>query len=92
MNTYYNPQNMGTHLNQHEVAMFTCYFSKHGRGSEKNTSNEQNVSSYLLNHNNKRLFHFFNGLVLVCKIYPTALIVLIAKGLDERWKHNKLNY
>ena len=42
------------------------------------------MSSYLLNHNNKGLFHFFNGLVLVCKIYPTALIVLIAKGLDER--------
>ena len=42
------------------------------------------MSSYLLNHNNKELFHFFNGLVLVCKIYPTALIVSIAKGLGER--------
>ena len=50
---------MGTHLNQHEVVMFTCYFSKHERGCEKNTSNEQNVCSYyLLIHNNQGLFHF----------------------------------
>lgn len=77
---------MGTHLNQREVVMFTCYFSKHKRGCEKNTSNEQNVCSYyLLIHNNQGLFHFFNNVwVLVCKIYPTALIVSIAKGLAER--------
>ena len=76
---------MGTHLNQREVVMFTCYFSKHKRGCEKNTSNEQNVCSYyLLIHNNQGLFHFFNVRVLVCKIYPTALIVSIAKGLGER--------
>ena len=50
---------MGTHLNQREVVMFTCYFSKHKRGCEKNTSNEQNVYSYyLLIHNNQGLFHF----------------------------------
>ena len=50
---------MGTHLNQREVVMFTCYFSKHKRGCEKNTSNEQNVSSYyLLIHNNQGLFYF----------------------------------
>ena len=54
-----NPQNMGTHLNQREVVMFTCYFSKHKRGCEKNTSNEQNVYSYyLLIHNNQGLFNF----------------------------------